>query len=214
MGEYFEHLVQRVGELPAPWAYAALALSAFLENVLPPVPGDTVVVFSAYLAGRGVLSWVPVYVVTCLGGTAGFLVMYAVGRSQGRGFLQGGGWRARIFPERRLQRASRWLQRYGAWLVLGNRFLTGVRSVIAISAGFGGMGWPTVAGLGMVSMLLWNGLLLYAGMALGENWDRVSELLARYNRGMAVMLAAVAAVAGLRLWLRRRSIIDNRRRSE
>ena len=204
MGEGFEQLVQRIGELPAPWAYAALALSAFLENVLPPVPGDTVVVFSAYLAGRGVLGWIPVYAATCLGGLAGFLVMYAIGRSRGRGFLQGGGWRARMFPERRLQRAARWLRRYGVWLVLGNRFLSGVRSVIALSAGFGGLGWLQVAGLGLLSMALWNGLLLYAGMALGENWSQVSEALARYNRWVLALTGLAAALAGLRWWLRRR----------
>ncbi|MBQ41251.1 MAG: DedA family protein, partial [Gemmatimonadetes bacterium] len=39
------------------WAYAFLLISAFLENVIPPVPGDAVVVFSAYLVGRGVLDW-------------------------------------------------------------------------------------------------------------------------------------------------------------
>ena len=214
MAEGFEQLVQRIGELPPPLAYAVLALSAFLENVLPPVPGDTVVVFAAYLAGRGALAWFPVYAATCLGGTAGFIVMYALGRWQGRGFLQGGGWRARVFPQRRLQRAEAWLRRYGAWLVLTNRFLSGVRSVIALSAGFAGLGWPMVAGLGLLSIALWNGLLLYAGLALGENWERVSELLGRYNRVVTVLLLVGGAAIGLRLWLRRRSVIDNQRRPE
>ena len=204
--------MQRIGELPPPWAYAVLALSAFLENVLPPVPGDTVVVFAAYLAGRGALDWLPVYAATCLGGTAGFVLMYAIGRWQGRGFQQGGGWRARVFPQRRLQRAERWLRRYGAWLVLANRFLSGVRSVIALSAGFAGLGWVTVAGLGLLSMALWNGLLLYAGLALGENWERVSGLLSRYNRAVIALLLIGAAAIGLRLWLRRRSV-DNQRRA-
>ena len=208
-----EQLVQRIGELPPPWAYAVLALSAFLENVLPPVPGDTVVVFAAYLAGRGALDWLPVYAATCLGGTAGFVLMYAIGRWQGRGFQQGGGWRARVFPQRRLQRAERWLRRYGAWLVLANRFLSGVRSVIALSAGFAGLGWVTVAGLGLLSMALWNGLLLYAGLALGENWERVSGLLSRYNRAVIALLLIGAAAIGLRLWLRRRSVVDNQRRA-
>lgn len=205
--------MQRIGELPPPWAYAVLALSAFLENVLPPVPGDTVVVFAAYLAGRGALDWLPVYVATCLGGTAGFVLMYVIGRWQGRGFQQGGGWRARVFPQRRLQRAERWLRRYGAWLVLANRFLSGVRSVIALSAGFAGLGWVTVAGLGLLSMALWNGLLLYAGLALGENWERVSGLLSRYNRAVIALLLIGAAAIGLRLWLRRRSVVDNQRRA-
>ena len=33
-------------------AYGILLLSAFFGNIVPPIPGDTVVVFSAYLVGR------------------------------------------------------------------------------------------------------------------------------------------------------------------
>ena len=216
MAGWFEHLVTRIGELPPGWAYLLLAVSAFLENVVPPVPGDTVVVFSAYLAGRGVLSWGPVYVSTCAGGLLGFLVMYYLGRSQGRAFLSASGrgdrldrrLRARVISEDRLRRAERWLERFGPWLVLGNRFLTGVRSVIALAAGIGGMRWGTVAGLGLLSMALWNGLLLYAGMALGENWDQVTVLLGQYNRVLAAIGVTVAAALLLRRWRRRSELVD------
>ena len=46
--EYLEELsssaVAQLGTLNPVWAYAILFLSAFLENVIPPVPGDAVAI--------------------------------------------------------------------------------------------------------------------------------------------------------------------------
>ena len=37
---------------------------------------------------------------------------------------------------------------------------------------------------GGLSMMFWNGLLLYVGLLLGQNWGEVSELLNQYNKGL------------------------------
>lgn len=202
MERLVSELVAQLGSLSPMWAYAALAASAFLENVVPPVPGDTVVVFCAYLVGRGSLSWLPVYAATCLGGTAGFMVMYYLGRSRGRAFARGR--KGALFSPQRLARVEVWLDRYGVWLVLANRFLSGVRSVIALGAGIGGMGWRPVAAMGLLSMALWNAGLLYAGSLVGRNWEQVTRLLAQYSHGVTATAIALAAALVLRWWRRSR----------
>ena len=73
MVDFINSAVAELGRWNPLWAYLLLAASAFLENLIPPVPGDVVVIFSAYLVGRGVLEWIPVYACTCLGGTPGLL---------------------------------------------------------------------------------------------------------------------------------------------
>ena len=151
----------------------------------------------------------PVYVATCLGGTAGFLLMFALGRRQGRAFLHRRRGRALVFSPERLAHAEAWLQRYGGWLVLANRFLSGIRSVIALAAGTGGMPWRTVAVLGLASMALWNGLLLYAGLQVGQNWEAVTGLLTRYHRGVALLLTLLGLALAVRWWRRRRSGVDS-----
>jgi membrane protein DedA with SNARE-associated domain len=202
MEEQLSSLTAHLAEVDPVWAYGLLALSAFLENVIPPVPGDTVVVFSAYLAGRGALAWPPVYAATCLGGTAGFTVMYYLGLTRGRAFLTGR--RQRLFTAERLARAEAWLERYGSWLILANRFLSGVRSVIALSAGLGGVRWRRVVLLGLVSMAIWNGLLLYAGMQVGQRWESVVGVIGQYNRlVVGLLLLVLGGVLACR-WRRRR----------
>lgn len=205
MAEMIESMIIGIGDWPPTLAYAVLAASAFLENVLPPVPGDLVVVLSAYLAGRGILDWLPVYLSTCLGGTAGFLVMFHLGRTRGRSFLRYHRGVSRVFSPQRLEHAEGWLARYGFWLILGNRFLSGIRSVIALAAGIFGMGWWPLASLGLLSMLMWNGGLLYAGMQVGQNWGQVTEWLGRYNQVTGGLLVAGGSVVAFRWWRIRKS---------
>ncbi|MBI2502932.1 MAG: DedA family protein [Candidatus Latescibacteria bacterium] len=201
MEEYLIRLSAELGQWPPALIYGALVLSAFLENVIPPVPGDTVVVFSAYLVGRGVLGLWPVYLATCAGGLAGFLAMYYLGYSHGRTFFATRG--RRLFSAENIARAEAWLSRYGVALVAANRFLSGVRSVIALAAGMGRMEWKRVAFWGLVSIALWNGLMFYAGLLVGQHWQRVLEYLEEYNRVLSGVLVLVGLALAWRWWRRR-----------
>ena len=201
MAAYLESLIAELSGMDPIWAYCILLLSAFLENVIPPVPGDTVVVFSAYLVGRGTLGLWPVFLTTWMGGTAGFLGMYYLGYSRGRAFFTSRG--GRFFSLAGLAKAECWLQRYGVILLLGNRFLSVIRSVIAIGAGLGGMKWMTVAVCGAISTAAWNGLLLYAGLMVGQNWEQVTGLLKQYNIVLLGLLLLLVVVFLWRWWAKR-----------
>lgn len=203
MEVWLDALIEKSGQWHPFWVYGALALSAVLENVIPPVPGDTVVVFSAYLVGRGALDLWLVYFSTCAGGIAGFLAMFYVGKRHGRAFFEGRG--GRFFAPENMERAEGWLAQYGALLILANRFLSGIRSVIAIAAGIGGMDWKRVALWATVSMAVWNGLLLYAGLLVGQNWGIVVEYLSQYNRVLTVLFALGIALFLRRKWRRRKA---------
>ena len=198
MEEYLNRISTELGQWPPILVYAALALSAFLENIIPPVPGDTVVVFSAYLVGRGILGLWPVYLATCVGGLAGFMAMYYLGYSRGRAFFASRG--GRLFSAENIGRAEAWLSKYGVALVAVNRFLTGVRSVIAIAAGMGRMDWKRVAAWGLVSIALWNALMFYAGLLVGQHWGKVLEYLQEYNRVLTGILAIGALGLVWRWW--------------
>ena len=200
MDELFGQLVGALEEMNPYWAYGLLFVCAFLENVVPPVPGDTVVVFSAYLVGRGIWDIVPVFATTVGGGVIGFMFMFFIGMRYGRSLFEARG--GRVFTSQRLQRAESWLARYGFWLILANRFMTGVRSVVAISAGLGKISPVRVLFAGVLSMMVWNGLLLYVGLLLGQNWGEVSELLRQYNRVLLGAFVLGIGILFVRRWLK------------
>lgn len=175
-----------------------LFLGAFLENLIPPIPGDTLIVFGAYLAGIGIVRLVPAYLAMWLGSTLGCLLVYAVAYWKGRAFFLG--FRSRIFSERNLDRVEAGFSRYGDRIVIFNRFLPTVRAFVGIVAGISRIHPVRMFVYVVVSTLLWNSLLVYFGLKVGENWGLVADALRTYNRVILVLMAA----GGIGYWLWRR----------
>lgn len=202
--EWFSNFFVWMKTLAPIWAYLTLLIVAYGENVLPPIPGDMVVVFAGYMAGIGQLNLFVVIVLSTVGGALGFLTMFAVGRKLGEAVLNPD--RLRWMPRQGFDRAQRWIERYGYGVVAANRFLSGARSVISLTAGMFRMEWLRTAWWCTVSALVWTGLISYAGYAVGENWDLVVRYLRVYGRIVLVILILLAAGFLARwYWRRERS---------
>lgn len=193
--------------LPNGLLYLILGISAFTENVFPPIPGDTITAFGAFLVGTRRLSFLGVFVVTTLGSVGGFLCLFWVGGRLGRAFFLQKDYR--FFKARDILRAEAWFQRRGYLLILGNRFFPGIRSVISLAAGISGLRFLRVTLLSLVSASVWNLVWIALGHFLGSSWEtvqgRMGEILARYNLVAASFMGLVALVLVLRWVLRRRS---------
>ena len=111
-------------------AYFLLFLSAYTENVVPPIPGDVVVIIGAYLVSVGKLNFWGVYISTTLGSLAGFNTIYLLARHFGYPFINHK-IRSKLFKEKYLDRAGLWFNKWGYWVIFANRFLSGTRSVIS-----------------------------------------------------------------------------------
>jgi len=189
MTEFIENLFSGVS--PA-MAYFILGISAFTENVLPPIPGDTVVVLGAYLVSIGQLDFWGVYISTTTGSVIGFVTMYYIGRKFGRSFIYKKS-RSKIFKEEDIRKVEIWFGKWGYWVIVANRFLSGTRSVISLFAGLFHLNALLVVILSVVSALIWNGLLLFAGMMVGHNWEIISDIISQYNK---VLIALTVFVIG------------------
>ncbi|NNE70372.1 MAG: DedA family protein [Rhodothermales bacterium] len=190
-----------MSELPAGWVYALILVVAWGENVLPPIPGDMIVVFGGYLAGLGRLDLSIVILLSTVGGTLGFMSMYAVGSKLGTALLNPK--RFRWLPKKRLLSAREYLGRWGYGLVAANRFLSGLRSVISLSVGMAHKpAWSTTL-WATFSALVWTVLLGVAGFYVGENWEVVGEYLRRYGTVVVSLLILFVVVQLVRFWFSR-----------
>ena len=174
-------------------AYLILGVSAYIENVFPPIPGDTVTVFGAYLISHGLLDFWGVYISTSIGSILGFFTMYILAVKIGRPFTKSRFF-SKIFNESRLKKVEFWFAKYGYWVIAGNRFLAGTRSVISIFAGLFHLNWPYVLLLSAISVFVWNGLLIYLGYILGVNWESILTIITQYNRIFMILLFIAAGV--------------------
>lgn len=189
------------------WAYATLFVIAYGENVMPPIPGDMVVVFAGYLAGVGTLHLAVVIGLSTVAGALGFMTMYVVGRKLGEAALDPN--RYRWLPRQGFGRAKGWIERYGYGVVAANRFLSGARSVISLTAGMFRMDARRTAWWCTVSALAWTGLISYAGYEVGENWNLVVRYLRAYGRIVLIVLGGVAAFLIARWYWRRTRSSDS-----
>jgi len=177
-----------------------------VENLVPPVPGDTVTLFGAYLVGIGYLDFSLVLLATTAGSLTGFMGLYWVGFRFGRDFLYQRNYR--FFPRARMEQVDAWFVRWGLWIVLVNRFLSGARSVISIVCGMTRLPYLRVGLAALVSCMVWNALLLAAGFYLGSRWKQVVDIVEKYN--YAVLAAGILAVALIYFNRRRRAVTGNK----
>lgn len=191
-GQQWDAFLVYLSAAPPNWIHFFLFVGAFMENIIPPIPGDTLIVFGAYLAGIGVIEVVPAYFAMWVGSAAGCLTVYTVAYATGREFFLR--LEARFFDESNLATAESWFERYGSHIVLFNRFLPTVRAFVGIVAGIIRMHPVRMTLYVAIGTFLWNSLLVYFGLKVGENWQIVVDVLRLYNQTLLILAATGAAI--------------------
>jgi membrane protein DedA with SNARE-associated domain len=182
--------------------YAGLALLMLLETVIPPIPSEAVLPLAGYLVERGELGFAAVLVTSTAGSVLGAVLLYEAARRGGRPFARRFLRVARL-QESKLEEAERWFARRGALIVLLGRCVPGMRSLVSLPAGVLRMPrWKYVL-LTLGGSVVWNGVLVGAGYALGSQWEQVSEVVGPVSRPLVVATLLVAAA--LVLWRVRRA---------
>lgn len=175
--------------------YIFLFCSAAIENLMPPIPGDTITVLGAFLVGTGRLSFLLVYAATTAGSVTGFMVLVLLGRFLEREFFIKKDYR--FFTAKSIIAAENWFARYGLYVVLANRFLPGVRSVISLVSGITRLNQVKVLLLALASAAVWNLIWIKIGFMLGNNWQIVREKAGSLIEGYNIIVGAVIALAAI-----------------
>lgn len=188
-----------LSSLPTLWVYVALFGIAYLENIVPPVPGDVAVVVGGMVAAGEAVSLPLVVALAAVAGGLGFMSVYAVGRRLGDALLDPD--RFRWVPKADVRRAEARLARHGYWVVVANRFMPGIRSVIGLSVGMSGLPPGRVAALATLSAAAFSTLTATLGYTLVDNRALLARLLGGFERAGAVLLVIFAVVVVV--WLAR-----------
>ncbi|MCH8496484.1 MAG: DedA family protein [Balneolales bacterium] len=183
LDNYTIDLVEWIEALPLISIYVAFFLIAYLENVLPPVPGDILVVFAGYLAADGILNFSLVWGLTTSSSVIGFMTMYYIGNKWGDGIREKRSkfWMFKYIDFKYMTRVQGWMNRWGHGVILANRFMAGTRSVISLIAGITHMDIRYTVLSSFVSSLLWNLILLASGWFILENWEKIGTYLSIYS---------------------------------
>jgi len=183
------------------WIYLFLFFSSVLETFCPPYPGDTATLMGGYLASIGVLSLPLAYLFPSAGSLCGALTLYYIGKRKGRKLFQKN--KGKILNKTQLSKIENWFGKYGEKVILVSRFITGVRSGIALAAGLGKIELWKMSLYSLVSILAWNALLISLATLLHHNWQRVYKFLSLYNRFILIIVVIVFVFWIIWLWTKK-----------
>ena len=191
--------------------YVGVALLVVAENVFPPIPSEIVLPFAGFVAQRGSESVIIMILAATVGSVVGALIMYwiaaFIGDERLHAFTRKFGKWVQI-REVDLSRAEEWFDRHATSAVLLGRCVPLIRSVVSIPAGFRRMKLVPYIAYTFAGSLVWNILLIGAGALLGDNWERVGDVMSPIQK--LVELTVVVAVVAF-AWLRVRSLLQQRR---
>lgn len=203
MGGLFDALLERMLSLPPGVVRLILALAAALENIVPPIPADTVVLFGGFLAARSNSSIWLTFLATWTGNVTGALLVYALGRGYGERFFAtrlG----ALLLQPRQLARLEEFYRRYGIPVIFISRFFPVFRALVPAFAGMSRLPVvPTALSIAAASGL-WYGFVVYLGATAGRNWEALRATVETTGRWFAIPAAVLAIWFGWWWWRTRR----------
>ena len=176
----FNELLDSVFQYGTVWVYAVLFAVCFIENIFPPFPGDMFILAAGGLVAVGRLMPVPALAVIIGGGMTSVMLLYLLGKRYGREYILRKNFR--YFNANDIARMDKRLARWGWLVLLFSRFVPGVRSVIALSAGIAQYPLAKMALLSTISYFIFSSLLLIASTKLFANLDSVVRFIALYNK--------------------------------
>ncbi len=197
-------IVDWISTFPPIGIYIIFTIIAYLENVLPPVPGDVLLAFSGYLAADGLLSLPLIWILTVIASVFGFMNMYWIGSKLGGQIDEKKEEHIllKFINYRHFRKGKIWMYKYGQWVIFGNRFLAGTRSVISLTAGMSHLKISYTIVNSIISSALWNAALLGMGWIVRDNWIVIGEYLSAY--GKVILVCIGVFLIGRYFWVRSR----------
>jgi len=170
------------------FGYTGIFLLMLLESSSLPIPSEVVLPFAGYLVGLGLLNFWVILALATVAGLTGSLLDYYIGLKGAESLIKHKVLGKAILSTSQLEVAEKWFLKHGSLMVFVSRLIPGFRTTFSFPAGAAKMSMKKFVAYTTAGCLLWNALLIYLGLYLGENWTRVAGV-SRY-----LILAAAAVV--------------------
>ena len=153
---------------------------------------------------QGSLNLITVFIWSVLGSVIGAYILYGVGAWLGLERLRKIAdwmWLVRVSD---VDKSMEFFHKHGKPSIFFGRLIPGIRSLISIPAGLDRMnlvmfGLWTTLGSG-----IWNAILIFLGLKLGENWEQATAWADTYSKVIYVVLILI--ILGFLAYFIRRAV--------
>ncbi|WP_109209355.1 MULTISPECIES: VTT domain-containing protein [Microbacterium] len=167
----------------SPWLYVTMFAVALVDGFFPPIPSETLLVAAAAVAAStGDPQLLTLGAAAAAGAVIGDNIAFAIGRRTGTTRFA---WMRRPRVAGAFARAGGALDRRGAALILGARFIPVGRVAVNVSAGALAYPWRRFAALTLAAGVGWAAYSIAIGLLAGA-WLKDQPLL---SAGFGVVLA-------------------------
>lgn len=181
-----------------------VGIAILLENLFPPIPSEVVLPLAGFTVAQGSLNLVNVFIWSVLGSVIGAYILYGVGAWLGLERLRKIAdwmWLVRVSD---VDKSMEFFHKHGKPSIFFGRLIPGIRSLISIPAGLDRMnlvmfGLWTTLGSG-----IWNAILIFLGLKLGENWEQATAWADTYSKVIYVVLILI--ILGFLAYFIRRAV--------
>ena len=173
------------------WGYIGICFLIAIENIFPPIPSEVILTFGGFLTTYSTLSPVGVIICATIGSLIGAIVLYYLGYFFSDRL-------DKLFKSDDIAKANDWFKNKGCKAVLYCRFVPIVRSLVSIPAGINKMNMTIFLLYTSIGTIIWNTVLVYAGVILGSNWSYFASIISRYSK---VVLVSIILVILVKIWI-------------
>jgi membrane protein DedA with SNARE-associated domain len=204
-----EEVVLDIGQLisdaePLIRQYGVLVVTVVLtlESFGAPLPGESLLILAAVLAGKGDISFPALLFFAWLGAVLGDNIGYVIGKILGRAAVLRYGKKIGLTPDR-VQNIEEVFVRFGPATVAFARFVNILRQLNGVVAGTLNMDWRRFLIFNALGGALWVLVWGFAGFYLGEHMSKISIFARDLGVVGAIVATAILVSVLLYAWRRR-----------
>ena len=154
--------------------YPGIFLLMILESALIPIPSEIIMPFSGFLVSKGTFDPISVVLAGTFGNLVGSILTYYLGIKAGRAFILKYG-KYILFKKSHLEFTEELFEKYGDKISFFCRLLPAVRTYISLPCGVGKANFVKFSIYTFLGSLIWNSMLTYVGILLGNNWKNIDK---------------------------------------
>lgn len=187
MDQLFLNLIEKFGSF-------GVFLLIFIENIFPPIPSEAVLGIGGFFISKTELTFISVLFAATLGSVLGAVVLYYIGKyinsPRVRNVFIGKDKLLRV-DNNSLNKIKRMYTKHAKTSVFFLRMVPIFRSIVSIPAGMFHMNLIEFIVLTALGSLIWNSIIIFSGMKLGDNWTYIETFIKEYTL-VIIMLVIIA----------------------
>lgn len=171
--------------------YPGIILLMIMESCALPVSSEVVLGFAGFLSGEGKMSFYLVVLSATLGTIIGSSLLYYIGKKGGRPLIKKYG-RYFLINEKDMDKATVWFERHGGLAGFVGVCLPIIKTYIGFPPGASLMNYKKFAFYIILGSLIYNALVAYLGMIVGQNINIIIPYFRRF--GIIIIFIVVALI--------------------